>query len=85
MARTLSVELTPRQCGSGRGSKVGMTKRIEQSRRHGYFDPRWMDRLHVVAESNASVVNAREVVTGLPAPLLGSVIEEDATFTSPTS
>jgi hypothetical protein len=62
-----------------------MTKRIEQSRRHGHFDPRWTDRLHVVAERDGSVVNAPEVVTELPAPLLGSVIEEDATIAATTS
>ena len=27
-----------------------MTKRMEQSRRHGHSDPRWVDRLHTVSE-----------------------------------
>jgi hypothetical protein len=28
-----------------------MAKRIEQSRRHGHYDPRWAGRVHVVSES----------------------------------
>lgn len=28
-----------------------MAKRIQQSRRHGHYDPRWAGRLHVVGES----------------------------------
>lgn len=27
-----------------------MTKRIEQSRRHGHSDPRWVDRVHTEDE-----------------------------------
>ena len=27
-----------------------MTKRIEQSRRHGHHDPRWTSRVHAVSE-----------------------------------
>jgi hypothetical protein len=37
------VHLTPPQCGLGRGTEVIMTKRIEQSRRHGRHDPRFAD------------------------------------------
>jgi hypothetical protein len=59
-----------------------MTKRIEQSRRHGHYDPRWTNRLHVVGENDPSVVNEPDVLTDLPLPHLtlveGSAIGEDA-------
>jgi hypothetical protein len=61
-----------------------MTRRIEQSRRHGHFNPRWTtdpDRVHVVADNHLAVVNEPEVPTVVPAPRLelvaGSGIEED--------
>jgi hypothetical protein len=59
-----------------------MAKRIEQSRRHGHFDPRWTDRLHLVAENDATVVvDELELLIDLPIPRLtlvgGSAIEED--------
>jgi len=60
-----------------------MTKRIEQSRRHGHYDPRWTDRLQLVTENHPAVVNEPEVLTELlPVPRLklvgGSAIEKDA-------
>ena len=63
-----------------------MTKRIEESRRHGPHDPRWTDRLHLVTESQPAVLNEPEVLTELPVPRLklvgGSSIEKDAANTS---
>jgi hypothetical protein len=29
-----------------------MTKRIEQSRKHGHHDPRWTGRIHAVSDSS---------------------------------
>jgi len=59
-----------------------MTKRIEQSRRHGHYDPRWTNRLQLVTENHPAVVNELEVLTELPVPRLklvgGSAIEKDA-------
>jgi len=66
-----------------------MTKRIEQSRRHGHFDPRWTDRLHLVAENHTAVTNEPEVLTDLPVPRLtlvgGSAIEEDTAIAATPS
>ena len=59
-----------------------MSKRIEQSRRHGHYDPRWTNRLQLVTENHPAVVNEPEVLTELPVPRLklvgGSAIEKDA-------
>ena len=35
--------------------RFGMAKRIEQSRRHGRYDPRWSSPLYVVGDSSPPV------------------------------
>src|SRR3954469_16918279 len=72
----------PCQRGSAADRRFGMTKRIEQSRRHGHYDPRWTDRLHLVTEDQPAVLNEAEGLTDMPVPRLtpvgGSPIEERA-------
>src|SRR3954452_8536343 len=62
--------------------RFGMTKRIEQSRRRGHYDPRWTDRLHHVTENQPAVPNEPEVLTDMPVPRLtpvgGSAMKEHA-------
>jgi hypothetical protein len=45
-----------------------MTKRIEQSRKHGHHDPRWASRIHAVTESPPPF-DAPEEPTGTPPTL----------------
>jgi hypothetical protein len=63
-----------------------MTKRIEQPRRHGHYDPRWTDRLHLVAENHLSEPDEPVVLTELAVSRLklvgGSPVEEDAAITA---
>ena len=52
-----------------------MTKRIEQSRRRGHYDPRWTDRLHLVTGNEPTVPNEPEVPVDAPVPHLALVAE----------
>lgn len=57
-----------------------MTRRMEQSRRHGHHDSKWTNRLHAVSES-ALPLDAPEEPTGTP-PTLTLVGGTDVTPTA---
>lgn len=58
-----------------------MTKRIEQSRKHGHHDPRWTSRMHVVADGPLPF-DPLEEPTGTP-PTLVLVGGTEVAATSP--
>jgi hypothetical protein len=55
-----------------------MTKRIEQSRRHGHADPRWIDRGHAESEPPANAPPTLRLVGGTdvtPEPVAPSTVQ----------
>jgi hypothetical protein len=74
------VDLTPPSMRQPpRNRSFGMAKRIQQSRRHGHYDPRWTGPLHLVAESPLPVGQPED--TPFTPPTLTLVGGTDVTTT----
>ena len=64
-----TVDLTPpTNAAAAADRRFGMTRRMEQSRRHGHHDPRWTGGLHAVRESPLPL-DAPEEPTSTPPTL----------------